>query len=216
MVRVLGRISSCPGFHCLLCDCWLGPFWNSLSWFLGHHWLQDLLLLLWPLLLHLFCRAVFFYSSPKCHALSYRPWLRNRHVTPQCTNHSLRWDFSTETIRRTKPKQNKSKLLLNCWMNICELGTLGLPGTIKPKKVQERKKEDRNPILSFKPLDPAVLEAGETTLTFLASSANEFPYLDFCCCFRVFFFFCHIQLPICSWLPNLHQRPRLLSWATDS
>ena len=67
---------------------------------------------------------------------------------------------------------------------------MGLPGAIKPKKVQERKKEDRNPILSFKPLDPAMLEAGETTLNFLVSSANEFPYWVFCCCcFLGFLFF---------------------------
>lgn len=141
MVRVLGRISSCPGFHCLLCDCWLSPFWNSLSWFLGHHWLQDLLLLLWPLLLHLFCRAVFFYSSPKCHALSYRPWLRNRHVTPSVPIIAFTETFPLELSE--EPNQNKTKANF-CWIVewiYVNWGLWGCQGPSSPRKSKRGKKK---------------------------------------------------------------------------
>ena len=142
MVRVLGRISSCPGFHCLLCDCWLSPFWNSLSWFLGHHWLQDLLLLLWLLLLHLFCRVVFFYSSPKCHALSYRPWLKNRHVTPSVPIIVFTETFPLELSEEPNQKQTSAELL-NEYMWIGDFGVArGHQAQESPREEKRRQKSN--------------------------------------------------------------------------
>lgn len=121
---------------------------------------------------------------------------------PQCTNHSLHWDFSTGNYQINQTKQgNKANF---CWivewldMN-WRLWDCQGPSSQEKEKMNKRRKMGRNPILSFKPLNQLCLKLQKQLWNFLVS-----------------LFVCAYNYPYAHDSPNLHLWPRLLSEQTDS